>query len=289
MHRPIDYARMRHMIPPRLFYQDYHRPLIQDSINSSGSSFGGRMHPNYQKMWLLQQRVQERHRRRLYPRSSTVHNCTPPMAHMYQPGRVIGDGNPPPQVPPPPPTNIPRTCCLANEHSNHIDNYQRHNVLPPPPPPPPQQSNVFSHPEATEISSSCPLPLLMSHQRNDTIEVTRGMEPNIPVHQHVHHHMYHWPAQYQYQGPHISRMPHLHISISPHMQNQVSPELIPYSPIPEFVVQPTRHMSARLENYMRIVDLRRMSHISCGATQESIESHTFPHKYKRVININLIN
>lgn len=41
-------------------------------------------------------------------------------------------------------------------------------------------------------------------------------------------------------------------------------------------------MSARLDNYMRIVDLRRMAHMSCGATQESIESHTFPHKYKRV-------
>lgn len=52
-------------------------------------------------------------------------------------------------------------------------------------------------------------------------------------------------------------------------------------PLPDFVFQ-TRHMNTGFENYMRIVDLRRMSHISCGATQESIENHTFPHKYKRV-------
>lgn len=56
------------------------------------------------------------------------------------------------------------------------------------------------------------------------------------------------------------------------------------SDMSEFVLQGSR--MSRLENYMRIVDLRRMAHISCGATQESIESHTFPHKYKRVrINI----
>lgn len=57
---------------------------------------------------------------------------------------------------------------------------------------------------------------------------------------------------------------------------------MPFTPsMPDFVLQGTRHMT-RLDNYMRIVDLRRMAHISCGATQESIESHTFPHKYKRV-------
>lgn len=57
---------------------------------------------------------------------------------------------------------------------------------------------------------------------------------------------------------------------------------MPFAPgMSELVLQGTRHIS-RLDNYMRIVDLRRMAHISCGATQESIESHTFPHKYKRV-------
>jgi len=66
--------------------------------------------------------------------------------------------------------------------------------------------------------------------------------------------------------------------------------MMPFPPLglPDFVLQGARHMSARLDNYMRIVDLRRMGHINCGATQESIESHTFPHKYKRV-RINAYN
>lgn len=52
---------------------------------------------------------------------------------------------------------------------------------------------------------------------------------------------------------------------------------------PDVVLQQAiRQQAARLNNYMRIVDLRHMAQISCGATQESIESHTFPHKYKRV-------
>lgn len=60
--------------------------------------------------------------------------------------------------------------------------------------------------------------------------------------------------------------------------------MMPFPPLglPDLVLQGARHMSARLDNYMRIVDLRRMGHINCGASQESIESHTFPHKYKRV-------
>lgn len=55
--------------------------------------------------------------------------------------------------------------------------------------------------------------------------------------------------------------------------------------LPDVVLHQARHMSARLEHYMRVVDQRRMTHISCGATQESIENHTFPHKYKRVCGV----
>lgn len=53
------------------------------------------------------------------------------------------------------------------------------------------------------------------------------------------------------------------------------------------LLHPARQMSAQLENYMRLVDLRRMAAISCGATQESIESHTFRHKYKRVNHVKI--
>lgn len=49
------------------------------------------------------------------------------------------------------------------------------------------------------------------------------------------------------------------------------------------LLHPARPMSAQLENYMRLVNLRHMAHINCGATQESIENHTFRYKYKRVM------
>ena len=49
------------------------------------------------------------------------------------------------------------------------------------------------------------------------------------------------------------------------------------------LLHPARPMSAQLENYMHLVNLRHMVHINCGATQESIESHTFHYKYKRVM------
>lgn len=131
------------------------------------------------------------------------------------------------------------------------------------------------------------------------------MLPSIPVHQHVHHHMYHYDS-HQRPSP---RMHHVHISLHSQLvyylflytlhlnsldilclmhpvlmnmqQGPATHDMIPFSSLtfPEFL---QRQMSARLDNYMRIVDLRRMAQTSCGATQESIESHTFPHKYKRV-------
>jgi len=43
-----------------------------------------------------------------------------------------------------------------------------------------------------------------------------------------------------------------------------------------------RHMTARLEDYMRVVEQRRLAQINRGATQDTIERCTFPHKYKQV-------
>ena len=44
----------------------------------------------------------------------------------------------------------------------------------------------------------------------------------------------------------------------------------------------TRHMTYRLEDYMRVVEQRRLIAVNRGASQETIERFTFPHKYKRV-------
>jgi hypothetical protein len=46
-----------------------------------------------------------------------------------------------------------------------------------------------------------------------------------------------------------------------------------------------RHMTARLEDYMRVVEQRRLAQMNRGATQDTIERYTFPHKYKQVSQV----
>ena len=54
----------------------------------------------------------------------------------------------------------------------------------------------------------------------------------------------------------------------------------PYQPIQNQT--PSQFVPSR-EAFIQIEDIRRIvCAIRGGATQESIESHTFPHKYKRV-------
>lgn len=64
-----------------------------------------------------------------------------------------------------------------------------------------------------------------------------------------------------------------------------SPELV-FPPViaPELTPLPflARHMAARLEDYMRVVEQRRLAQMNRGANQETIERYTFPHKYKQV-------
>ncbi|XP_034938218.1 uncharacterized protein [Chelonus insularis] len=278
IHRPSDYV---HMYPNGNYrrvggYLDHHRPPYQGTTGLSSP----RMHPVYQRMWLLQQRIQEIHRRRLYQRRSVVHTCTPPNAHMYQSGRFVPNENSNPG-------SISRICCAGSENVNHLDNHPEYPILPPP-----QQPTVYSHPEASGPESLVtnpiyPPPPIMMNTMPPHSELEAPAPDTIhpviqPVHQHFHHHMYHWQP---YLGrPHMVRnhnIPHVHILQSyPNVSRERVRDI--RIPISDFVQHARRQMSTNLENFMRIVDLRRMSHISCGATQESIESHTFPHKYKRV-------
>uniref|UniRef100_A0A0C9QIA6 RING-type E3 ubiquitin transferase n=1 Tax=Fopius arisanus TaxID=64838 RepID=A0A0C9QIA6_9HYME len=317
VHRSHNYSRMRRMMPPQFhFYhpQDlyHHRSFYHDRAPSTAGSTGSRIHPVHQRMWLHQQRMQETQRRRLYPRSSALHICQPQQQQQQQ-QTSLSNAHPGLYQPPPhylvdgdntEAISAVRRCHVGiiNENSNQGENYPRHGggggggddgdgddggrgvvggALPLP-----QQPTVYSHPEASG-PSPCPVPLVLNPMTSDDMESNQTSDniPTMPVHQHVHHHMYHWSpiSPYPYQAASLARMPHLHISISPHMQSNVSTEITPYPvTLPEFVMQQARHISAGLENYMRIVDLRRGSHISCGATQESIENHTFPHKYKLV-------
>lgn len=44
----------------------------------------------------------------------------------------------------------------------------------------------------------------------------------------------------------------------------------------------TRHLSYRLEDYLRLMEQRRLHMMNRGASKDTIEKNTFPHKYKRV-------
>jgi hypothetical protein len=67
---------------------------------------------------------------------------------------------------------------------------------------------------------------------------------------------------------------------SPRPQELVFPPVLP----PELMPFPflARHMTARLEDYMRVVEQRRLAQMNRGATQDTIERFTFPHKYRQV-------
>lgn len=72
----------------------------------------------------------------------------------------------------------------------------------------------------------------------------------------------------------------LQTASSPRPQELVFPPVLP----PEVMSFPflARHMTARLEDYMRVVEQRRLAQMNRGATQDTIERYTFPHKYKQV-------
>lgn len=305
-----DYVQRTHMYHNRhLYYRHQASVLHSGYITLADAPTGttSRMHPVQERLWMNQQRVQEVHRRRLYPRSSSHHtSCMPPNAHMHQTTQH---------------TCVCETCspqahthssthCNGNDTVPFAENYIPPPLLPPPllpappllpppllPPPllpPPQQPTVYSHPEARGPPNFGPTrapPMMVNGLNNvEEMEPTHEMMTSIPVHQHVHHHMYHYDTHSQISQymHHLHTMPqrmhHLHISFSPNFHESITrgSTVAPSAGLSDLILHQARYMSARLENYMRIVDLRRMAHISCGATQESIESHTFPHKYKRV-------
>ncbi|KAL2747143.1 E3 ubiquitin-protein ligase Arkadia [Vespula maculifrons] len=298
LHDPAAHHRT-HMYHNRHMYYRHRTPTLHSRYSTLGDTTTGttssRMHPVQERLWMNQQRVQEVHRRRLYPRSSSHHTCMPQNTHINQTAEhehTYGNCFPP--------THIHSTThCNGSDAVPFAENYISPSLIPPrllPSRvlPPPQQPTVYSHPEARgppNFAPTCAPTMMVNHLSDvEEMEPSQDMMTSIPVHQHVHHHMYHYDTHPQIpqrmHHVHImpSRMHHLHISFSPNLHTSITRgnTLPSTAGLPDLILHQPRHMSARLENYMRIVDLRRMAHISYGATQESIESHTFPHKYKRV-------
>ncbi|XP_076239186.1 uncharacterized protein LOC143182207 isoform X2 [Calliopsis andreniformis] len=204
-----------------------------------------RMHPMQERLWMIQQHMQEVRRRCFYVTSIRHTNGTLCGDRVHQ-------------------TNQ-HTCNNGNVNpSNNPYSGMRNMTFPgnyfPPVLPTPQQPTVYSHPETRgppNFNPNCPMqPMMVNSSRVVETERTSPVMPaSIAFHPHrsLRHPVFHHYA---------SRMHSVQISMQ--RAHALPPLLQPLMRLPP----PPRELY--------------MSHISCGATQESIESHTFPHKYKRV-------
>lgn len=209
---------------------------------------GPRLHPITQhRLWQSQHRMIEMHRRHL---------------HGLNRREVVMDSyNPPP---------------LQFNHTH-----------PHPHQPPLQQPTVYSRPEVPHPPLPPPM-VSLTQMPGDTLE-TLTVAPPPPArqteiviqsaptgnHQHVRHYFHH------YHPPASGRLAtHLHISIGPGPTAMSTPVLThDFLPLPLWF---SRHMSHRLDDYMRYLENRRNASANRGASQHTIESFTFPHKYKRM-------
>ncbi|KAK1134899.1 hypothetical protein K0M31_007666 [Melipona bicolor] len=272
------YCMHDHLYHGRCMHHNYRIPIPVIPVrysqlpDASTGMLRSRMHPIQERLWRMQQRVQEVHRRSLHPRFSTHHTTTSCNPHVHQANQhTCNNGN----------VNSASNRCNGSENMIFAENYFPSPILPPP-----QQPTVYSHPEARRppsVSPPCPAQSVMENSLSGGVEMEPTpppvMLPSMPVHPYVHHMYHHYGSHRRPPGPqhrhhiHINWLQHLHL------QGSDAHDMMPFSSLG--LLHPARQMSAQLENYMRLVDLRRMAAISCGATQESIESHTFRHKYKR--------
>lgn len=313
-----------------------------------------RIHPNQQRLWYAQQRMQELQRQRLYQHQLFVRQQE---AAAYQ--RLLESSHPPigsfvaqPPTPSTPgPSGIfvctsdamPLNLAPHHNHNNHNHNSTVNpnssslnaNIPQSSTPstlsndmnchvsssgscsrgqqsPPPQASNPQRLVSVTNMYTPTPQasgPTLQSGPHHVAAEVL--VDPNVAFqseviihstpdtsHSHLHHHVHQHHYHPQSHPPRVHfgvSPPGFHISISP--AGMVPPPFGPrttdiYTPIPPptftdfhpnyHYIGPllSRHMSARLEDYWRLMQQRHS--INRGASQSIIERNTFPHKYKRI-------
>lgn len=135
-------------------------------------------------------------------------------------------------------------------------------AIPPAVPPPPRTIPMerVPPPAMPGVQGATAVEIPPAHQQETPYH--RGYPLYIHSQQHGHHHLHHHPP----------------------------PPLIPLSNNP-FLAGPPHHYpflrpSTRLEEYMRLVEQRRMAQLSRGATQTCIERNTLSHSYKRLLRSN---
>ncbi|XP_054161376.1 E3 ubiquitin-protein ligase Arkadia-like [Oppia nitens] len=328
-----------------------HLPLHPYSIHPHS-----RLHPNQQRLWIAQQRMNEMQRQRqsLYQHQMFVRQQEAYQRHLMESSHVpMAPFVPVGQPPPPPPTpsatsgifvctsdamplnltphhnhnsnanmsvgalnaNIPQSSTpsnMANDTSCHLSangSCSRLQQSPPPQNPNPQRLVGMSSMYAPNPQTSGSIPSSGHHVSAEVL-----VDPNVAFqseviihstpdasHSHLHHHVH---QHHYHPTSHAPRLhfgvspPGFHISISP--AGIVAPPYGPprtgdvYAPLPPpladfntfsqsyHYIGPllSRHMTARLEDYWRIIQSRQT--INRGASQTIIERNTFPHKYKRI-------
>ncbi|XP_076297383.1 uncharacterized protein LOC143217246 [Lasioglossum baleicum] len=265
--RPADYVHNENN-----FYCRHGPPVIPVIHSQMPPGISGirrrRMHPRQEKLWRIQQDIQEMHRRYCYAGSSSHHTNTMPCGrHMRQPAyqqHICNNGN----------ANPPNNRCNVSDNGAFRDYYfsyisSQRNYLPYLSPSSPRRA-VYNDPGARP---NCPLlramELVVVEPRRPEILPPMSLHPSSHPERTFQSQMFQQHDDLQHID--LSLHPQLHdMQRPPDMLMPLSPWMSPVSPLPS------------LEDYIRLVDLRRMGHTSCGATQESIERHTFPHKYKRV-------
>ncbi|PSN55498.1 hypothetical protein C0J52_02588 [Blattella germanica] len=242
-----------------------------------------RLYPLHERLWHSQQRIQEMQRRRLD--THAMHRPAPPRENLFL------DYSSQPQ--PAPPIRSSQQYGLHHHHHHHHHHqpplptpqqptvYSRPEVVPTPgpsamipPPAPPMVPPPLQAPDVDLLGAVQP-PMVPDIQTEIVVQSSGGVGMETS-HQHVHHHLYHY-------HPPAGRMHHLHISIappSPRPQELVFPPVLP----PELMPFPflARHMTARLEDYMRVVEQRRLAQMNRGASQDTIERYTLQNSFSQV-------
>lgn len=271
----------------------HHTPLVPNIVGPQmPPQPPARPYPVHQRLWQSHQRVQELNRRRMDQHfysmqgnepcmgiNTTASTQTPPNAHLnssgFMPLGLIRNAPTPSTSVRPPPQNGHYHCPI------------RHQPLPAV-----QQPTVFSHPEVANPHATIGIPrirranrtvllpqynaennepraqpLLVQSENISSYNLPGNNESNPNI-QFIHHHHYH-------MNP--FRLHHVHINIT-------QPTVVaPIVTAEVGSIQPSyRNFTAyRLEDYMRFLE-RRSNNMNRGASQDTIERFTFPHKYKKV-------
>lgn len=266
-----------------------------------------RLNPAHQRLWHAQQRMQEMQRRRLYQHSLymqrqqealALQRLMDPQSQTPAPNFYLcPDTVTTPTVSIPPAVSASPTVPPPAGHMTH----PLQSLLGPCPSatanpvvPASTGPTVTPCPPQPAAPPQPPPDLVMDATTNLPTDVIPTSGSNDPSHPHLHHHLH----QHHYHAPppprlhHFGVLPAIHIGIAAGMAvSQRPPDMFPIPAIPDiphtmplyhhYMPFLSRHMQARLEDYMRIIEQRRLA-VNRGASQSTIERNTFPHKYKKI-------